>query len=59
MNFLGHQNVKNTLQYVQLEEALFKGDDEYIYKAAGNAKNALKKYMCTTLDNIMLFRKRK
>jgi hypothetical protein len=43
MNFLGHQNVKNTLQYVQLEETLFKGDDEYIYKAAGNAKNALKK----------------
>jgi len=44
---------------------IFKGNDEYICKAAGNADNAKTlievgfEYVCTTPDGIMLFRKRK
>jgi len=31
MNFLGHRNIQNTLIYIQLEEAIFKDqNDEFI-----------------------------
>jgi hypothetical protein len=34
MQRLGHRNMQNTLLYVQLEEALFQGECEYITKVA-------------------------
>jgi integrase len=34
MNRLGHKNIKNTLIYIQLEEALFKDEIDYISKVA-------------------------
>jgi len=65
MNFLGHKNIKNTLIYIQLEEALFKErDDEFICKAAKTVKEAMDlveqgfEYVCT-VDGVKLFRKRK
>ena len=38
MTKLGHKNIKNTLLYVQLEEALFQGETEYISKVAKTEK---------------------
>ncbi len=38
MQRLGHKNIKNTLLYVQLEEALFQGENEYISKVAKTAQ---------------------
>ena len=38
MQRLGHKNIKNTLLYVQLEEALFQGEHEYISKVAKTAE---------------------
>ncbi len=35
---LGHKQIKNTLLYVQLEEALFQGEHEYISKVAKTEK---------------------
>ena len=35
MNFLGHRSIKNTVIYIQLEEAIFKEEDEkFIRKIA-------------------------
>jgi hypothetical protein len=34
MQTLGHKNIKNTLLYIQLEEALFQGEQDYISKVA-------------------------
>jgi hypothetical protein len=34
MQALGHKNIKNTLLYIQLEEALFQGEIDYISKVA-------------------------
>ena len=38
MQKLGHKNIKNTLLYVQLEEALFQGETSYISKVAKTEK---------------------
>ncbi len=38
MQKLGHKNIKNTLLYVQLEEALFQGETNYISKVARTEK---------------------
>ena len=38
MQRLGHKNIQNTLLYVQLEEALFQGECEYISKIARTEK---------------------
>ncbi len=38
MQALGHKNMKNTLLYVQLEEALFQGDQDFISKVARTEK---------------------
>ena len=66
MQFLGHKSVKNTMLYIQLEQAIFKeASDEFICRVAKNveeAKNLIEAgfdYVCTTPDNVMLFRKRK
>ena len=65
MNFLGHKSIKNTLIYIQLEEAIFKKDnDEYVCKVAKNLDEA-KELMelgfeyVTDMDGVKLFRKRK
>jgi len=65
MNFLGHKSIKNTLIYIQLEEAIFKKDnDEYVCKVAKNVDEAKElielgfEYV-TDMDGIKLFRKRK
>jgi integrase len=62
MNLLGHKNIMNTLKYTQLVD--FKGDD-YTSKATKDSEEARQliengfEYVCTTPDEIMLFRKRK
>jgi len=62
MRLLGHRNINNTLIYTQLVN--FK-DDEYVSKVATNAEEACQlveagfEYVCTTPENLMIFRKRK
>jgi integrase len=65
MNFLGHKSIKNTLVYIQLEEALFNQEnEEFICKAAktiSEAKSIIElgfEYVCE-IDDTKLFRKRK
>jgi len=65
MRFLGHKNIKNTLIYIQLEEAIFKReDDEFICKAARTVEEAKMlieagfKHVCDFGD-VKLFRKRR
>lgn len=62
MQVLGHKNIKNTLVYIHLVN--FK-TDEFISKVAETAEEAAKlveagfEFVCTTPENLMLFRKRK
>ena len=62
MQMLGHKNIMNTLKYTQLID--FKGDD-YTSKATKDSEEARQliengfEYVCTTPEEIMLFRKRK
>jgi integrase len=65
MQFLGHRNIKNTLLYVQLEEALFKEENEEftckVAKTIGEAKTLVElgfDYVCE-FNGAKLFRKRK
>lgn len=65
MNFLGHKNIKNTLMYVQLEEAIYKdGSDDYISKAATTVEEVCTlveagfDYICD-VGEAKVFRKRK
>ena len=65
MRFLGHKNIKNTLVYVQLEEALFHSEkEEYVCKAVKTVKEAMElvekgfEYVCE-VEGVSLFRKRK
>jgi integrase len=65
MQFLGHKNIKNTLIYVQIEEALFKDEDEeFVCKVAGTIEEAKTlieagfSYVCE-FNDVKLFRKRK
>jgi integrase len=39
MQALGHKNIKNTLLYIQLEDALFQGEQDYISKVAKTQKD--------------------
>jgi integrase len=61
---LGHKNIKNTLLYVQLEEALFQGETSYISKVAKNEKDICSlveagfEYV-TEFEGSKIFRKRK
>jgi len=63
MQLLGHKNIKNTLIYTQLIK--FKKEDEFYSATAKTTKEAEKlvedgfEYVCTTPEDIMLFRKRK
>jgi integrase len=45
MQRLGHKNIKNTLLYIQLEEALFQGETSYISKIAKTEKE-----ICSLID---------
>lgn len=65
MKFLGHKNIKNTLIYIQLEEAIFKErDDGFICKAARNIEEVKMlieagfEYVCE-FNGVKLFRKRR
>ena len=60
----GHKNIKNTLLYVQLEEALFQGETSYISKVAKTEKEVCSlieagfEYV-TEFEGAKIFRKRK
>ncbi len=62
MQLLGHKSIKNTLRYIQLINF---ESEEYTCKAVSTSKEASElveagfQYVCTTPENIMLFRKRK
>lgn len=65
MNFLGHKSIKNTLVYVQIEESLFKKEnEEFICKAARTVEEAKRlieagfEYVCE-MEGVKLFRRRK
>jgi len=64
MKRLGHKNIKNTLLYVQLEEALFKDEIDYISKVAKTEAEACVliesgfDFVCD-FDGHKIFRKRK
>jgi hypothetical protein len=64
MQQLGHKNIKNTLLYVQLEEALFQGETDYISKVAKTENNVCSlieagfEYV-TDFQDAKIFRKRK
>ncbi len=64
MQRLGHKSIKNTLLYVQLEEALFQGEHEYISKVAKTEKEicslveARFEYV-TEFEGAKIFKKRK
>jgi integrase len=59
---LGHKRIENTLVYTHLIDF---GDDEYISKISRTAEDARQlveagfEYVCTTPENLMLFKKRK
>lgn len=62
MQMLGHRNIKNTLIYTQLVG--FRNDDYHsgTAKTAEEAKKLVEtgvEYVCTTPEDLMLFRKRK
>jgi len=64
MQRLGHKSIKNTLLYVQLEEALFQGEHEYISKVAKTEKEICSlieagfEYV-TEFEGAKIFKKRK
>ncbi len=64
MQTLGHKNIKNTLLYIQLAEALFQDEQEYISKVAKTEKEVCRlveagfEYV-TDLKEAKIFRKRK
>jgi len=61
MEILGHKNIKNTLIYTHLVNF---ESDEFVSKVAKNAEEACKlveagfEYVCSTPDEILIFRKR-
>ena len=64
MQVLGHKNIKNTLIYIQLEEALFNDQTDFISKVAKTEAEACVlidaefEFVCD-FDGHKLFRKRK
>ncbi|MCD6240056.1 site-specific integrase, partial [Candidatus Bathyarchaeota archaeon] len=64
MQLLGHKNIKNTLRYVQLTQALFKDQQEYVCRVARTVKEAKKlieagfEFVCE-IGGAKLFRKPK
>jgi hypothetical protein len=64
MQALGHKNIKSTLLYVQLEEALFQGEENYISKVAKTEKQICQLTEAgfehvTDFEGAKTFRKRK
>ena len=66
MKFLGNRSINITLIYIQLAEAIFKQNpEEFTCKAAKASKEAETlvedgfEYVCTTPQDVMIFRKRK
>jgi integrase len=63
MQMLGHKNIRNTLIYTQLIK--FEEEDEFYSATAKTTEEAKKlvedgfEYICTTPEDVMLFRKRK
>jgi hypothetical protein len=61
---LGHKNIENTLLYMHLEEALFRGETNYISKVAKTEKEICSlveagfEYV-TEFEGAKIFRKRK
>ena len=61
---LGHKSLKNTELYVQLQEALFEGEDDYVSKVAKSEKEIAQlieagfEYV-TDFEGAKFFRKRK
>ena len=59
---LGHKNINNTLVYTHLIDIQ---SDEYVSKVVKTAKEAGQlietgfEYVCTTPENLMLFKRRK
>jgi len=64
MQQLGHKKIENTLLYIDLEKALFQGDEEYISKVAKTENEVCKliedgfEYVCD-FQGDKVFRKRK
>lgn len=64
MQVLGHKNIKNTLIYIQLEEALFKNEIDYVSKVAKTEGEACVlieagfEFVCD-FDGHKLFKKKK
>jgi integrase len=64
MQVLGHKNIKNTLVYIQLEEALFADQIDFVSKVAKTEKEACEiieagfEFVCD-FEGHKLFRKRK
>ncbi len=64
MQVLGHKSIKNTLMYVQLADALFRDQQEYVSKVAKTEKDTCVlikagfEYVCD-FEESKLFRKRK
>jgi len=62
---LGHKSINNTLIYIDLEATLYNTNDEWTCKTASNNTEATQlievgfEYVCTTPQDLMLFRKRK
>lgn len=65
MQFLGLMNIKNTLKYIHLEQALFQdANEDFICKVAKTLKEARELFEAgfeyvTDMDSCKLFRKRK
>ncbi len=64
MQILGHKNIKNTLIYIQIDEALFKDQIDFVSKVAKTEKDAVElieagfDFVCD-FEGHKLFRKRK
>ena len=64
MQALGHKNIKNTFLYIQLEEALFQGEIDYISKVAKTPREICAlieagfEYV-TEFEGLKFFKKRK
>lgn len=63
---LRHKNIKSTMLYISIEQAIYQeANDEFVSKAVETTEEAQQlidvgfEYVCTTPENLMLFKKRK
>ena len=65
LQMLGHRNIKKTFIYIQLEQAIFKEENDEFHSAVAKTVDEAKSLIETgfeyvgTHENLMLFRKRK